>query len=105
MTITARKMQKYGGRGGVGLRGLCGRFFGFSLVHCALIMKLFLAISAALTVLSTHVECFVSTGLSPLAPGAQSNVIAASSAFVQPKSRYQRCRFCNIRGAPEDQCC
>lgn len=50
-------------------------------------MKLFLAISASLAVLSTHVECFVSTGGSLLAHGAYSNVIAANAAFVQPKTK------------------
>lgn len=49
------------------------------------IMKLFLAIAAALAILSTHVECFVSTGGSPLARGASWNVIPANAAFVQPK--------------------
>lgn len=48
------------------------------------IMKLFLAISAALAVLSTGVKCFVPSGGYALAHGARSNAIAVNAAFVQP---------------------
>ncbi|CAM9322149.1 unnamed protein product [Ectocarpus sp. 6 AP-2014] len=47
-------------------------------------MKLALALSAVLGVLSTRVECFVSSGGSALACGARSNTLATNGAFVQP---------------------
>eukprot|EP00752_Nemacystus_decipiens_P011281 g10024.t2 len=50
-------------------------------------MKLFLAVSAALAVLSTGVECFIPSGGYAVARGARSNIVAANAAFVQPVSR------------------
>lgn len=51
-------------------------------------MKLHLAVSAVLSILSTRVECFVSSGGNALARSVRSAGMAANSAFVQPISRW-----------------